>query len=266
VLVIALDNHDSDLCQGYFIMVTGLVLLVSTDPTVIKLFSHALQQLSLSPEVCREVQAASRQVPLRKFDAVIVDLQLDQSTLILDEVRLSPSNRTAVTFAISGLGSEATAAVRKGSSFVFERPLSRESIRRILKPAFGLILRERRRYFRCPLSIPVSIRRGTMPEVRCSSVNISEGGMALSTFAPLNTGEEVQVQFNLPGRKALFLAESRICWLKTGHLGVRFVSLSQGQKSELQAWLSKQLEGLLPGLVADQFQKGEGSPVPTLVV
>jgi hypothetical protein len=81
-----------------------------------------------------------------------------------------------------------------------------------------------------------------MPEVRCYSVNVSEGGMAVSTFVPLSPGEEVQVQFTLPDHKVPFLAESRICWLKTGQLGVRFVSLSRERKSELQDWLSQKLE------------------------
>jgi CheY-like chemotaxis protein len=249
-----------------FVMSIGLALLASADPVTIQQFSHALQQLSISPEVCQDVPAAIGLLKYRKFDAVIVDLQLaEQSGMILDEVRLSPSNRTAVTFAISSNDGEATAAVRKGSGFVFEKPLSKESIRRILKPAFGLILRERRRYFRCPLSIPVSIRRRTMPLVRCDTVNISEGGMAVSTFVPLSAGEDVQVQFTLPDQKAPFLAESKICWLKTGHLGVRFVSFSKGHKSELQGWLSRKLEETLPDSVAKNFQKVEGSPVPTLV-
>jgi hypothetical protein len=75
----------------------------------------------------------------------------------------------------------------------------------------------------------------------------------------------VQVQFTLPGHKEPFLTESRICWLKTGYLGVRFVSFSQGHKSELQGWLSRKLEETLPDSVAVNFQKVEGSPVPTLV-
>jgi CheY-like chemotaxis protein len=235
-------------------MPIGLALLVSADPPTIKLFSHALQQLSLSPDVCQEVSAALSLLNLRKFDAVIVDLHLgEQSALLLDEVRLSPSNRTAVTFAINNSDGGAMAAFRKKSSFVFERPLSKESIRRTLKPAFGLILREQRRYFRCPLSIPVSIRMGALPEVRCRSVNISEGGMAVSTLVPLSPGEEVQVEFTLPDHEVPFLAESRICWGKTGHLGVRFVSLPPERKSELQDWLARKLENALPEFVAGQF-------------
>ena len=193
----------------------------------------------------------------RKFDAVIVDLQLgEQSVLILDEVLLSASNRRAVTFAISGNDVDGI-TFRKRSEFVFERPLSVGAIRNTLKPAYGLILRERRRYFRCPVSVPVTILRQSVPEVRCNSVNISEGGMALSTFVPLIPGEDVRVQFTLPDHKAPLLAESTICWWTTGHLRVRFVSISAEHKSELQVWLSRKLEEMLPEFVAGQFQKPE---------
>jgi hypothetical protein len=83
--------------------------------------------------------------------------------------------------------------------------------------------------------------------------------MAVSTFVPLSPGEEVQVQFTLPGHKGPFLAESRICWLKTGRLGVRFASISDEHKSELQDWLSRKLEEMLPELVAGQFRKLEAA-------
>lgn len=236
-------------------MATALALLVSADPATIQQVSHALQELSISPDVCQEVPTAVGLLNRRKFDAVIVDLQLgEQSGLILDEVHLSPSNRTAVTFAIGGSDAEGT-AFQKRSEFVFERPLSTQSIRDTLRPAYGLILRERRRYFRCPISIPVVILRRTMPEVRCHSLNISEGGMAVSTFVPLIAGEEVQVQFTLPGHDVPFSAESKVCWWKTGHLGVHFVSLSQEHKSELQGWLSRRLEEILPDFVAGKFRK-----------
>jgi CheY-like chemotaxis protein len=243
-------------------MEIGNTLLVSDDPVTIQQFSDALKGLSISPELCRDVPAAIGLLNRRKFDAVIVDLQLGgQAGLILDEARISRSNQTAVTFAISGSDAEGT-AFRRRSEFVFERPLSARSIGCTLRPAYGLILRERRRYFRCPLSIPVVILRRAKPEVRCNSVNISEGGMALSTFVALNPGEKVHVQFSLPGREVPFLAESTICWWKTGHIGIRFVALSQEQKSALQGWLSGKLEQLLPEIVAGKFRRSEGSSQP----
>ena len=247
-------------------MAITLALLVSADPITIEQFNHALQELSISPDVCQEAPASIRLLNCRKYDAVIVDLQLgEQSGRVLDEVRLSPSNRTAVTFAISGSDAEATAVFRKKAAFVFERPLSTESIRSTLKPAFGLILRERRRYFRYPVSIPVTILRQSMPEICCYSVNISEQGMAMSTFVPLTAGDDVRVQFTLPDHKVPFLAESTICWWKTGHLGVRFVSLSRKHQYELQDWLLEKLEETLPEFVAGKFQKAHGRSIPTRV-
>jgi CheY-like chemotaxis protein len=237
-------------------MSMGLALLVSADPATIQQFSLALQELSISPDICREAKGAVRLLNLRKFDAVIVDLQLgEQCGRILDEVRVSPSNRTAVTFAIGGDNVENTASFRRRTSFVFDQPVSAQSIRSTLKPAYGMILREQRRYFRHPASIPVTVLIKNMPEVRCHSMNISEGGMALSTVVPLSLGEEVQLQFILPGHEIPFSVKSAVCWLKSGHLGVRFVSLSSEHKSELQGWLSRKLEEGLPEFVAQQFQK-----------
>src|ERR1035438_3315725 len=104
---------------------------------------------------------------------------------------------------------------------------------------------------------PVIIRRESRQEVRCNSVNISGGGMALGTQVPLPPGESVRVQFTLPDHEAPVVAESTICWSKTGHLGVRFQSISDEHKSELQVWLSQKLEQILPEFVADQFRKAE---------
>jgi DNA-binding LytR/AlgR family response regulator len=237
-------------------MSIGLALLVSADPVTIQQFSLVLQELSIASEVCQEAVGAVRLLNGRKFDAVFIDLQLGkQCGLILDEVTRPSSNRTAVTFAISGPDADATAVFRKKTGFVFERPLSVQLIRSTLKAAYGLILRERRRYFRFPISIPVSIPRPSMPKVLCHSVNISEGGMAMSTRVPLSAGEDVQVQFTLQDHKVPFLAASTICWLKTDQIGVRFVSLPQDRKSELQDWLSRKLEEALPESTARQTRK-----------
>jgi PilZ domain len=185
---------------------------------------------------------------------------------MLDEVGLSASNRTAVTFAISGSDARRLSDLPQKDKVVFGRPLSPQSIRSSLKPAYGLMLRERRRYFRCPISTPVTIVRRNMPEVRSRTVNISEGGMAVSTSVPLNAEEAVQVQFTIPDHKVPFVAESAICWLETGHLGVRFVSLSPERKCELQEWLSRKLEEALPESIELQFQKTETSSLAVLAI
>jgi CheY-like chemotaxis protein len=257
--MLVVDNPDNDSHEVRIsLMSIALALLVSADPVTIQQFSVALRELSISPDTCKDAASAGLLLKSRKFDAVIVDLQLgEQSGLILDEVHLSASNRTAVSFGISNSDVNATDVFRKKAQFVFERPLSSQSIHKILNPAYGLILRERRRYFRCPISLPVVIQREGRQEIRCNSVNISGGGMALSTQVPLLPGENVRIQFTLPDHDTPVVAESTICWSKTGHLGIRFVSVSEEHNSDLQAWLAQELEQILPEFVADQFRKAE---------
>jgi diguanylate cyclase (GGDEF)-like protein/PAS domain S-box-containing protein len=251
------DGGNKPYAVSIALMPIGLALLVSADPVTIQQFSFVLRDLSISPDACQDAASAGLLLKSRKFDAVIVDLQLgEESGLILDEVHLSASNRTAVSFGI-GNSSEPAGAFRKKSQFIFERPLSPQSIHETLKPAYGLILTERRRYFRCPVSVPVVIRRESGQEIRCNCVNISGAGMALSTQVPLVPGESVRVEFTLPDHQAPLLAGSTLCWSKRGHLGVRFVSMSDEDKAELQVWLSQKLEETLPESVAGQFRKAE---------
>jgi hypothetical protein len=249
------------------IMAMASALLVSAGPVTIGQFSLALRELSISSDICQEAAGAVSLLNRRKFDAVIVDLQLGrQCELILDGLNRSLSNRTAVTFAISSSEVDATADFHRRTGFAFGRPLSPQLIRNTLKPAYGLILRERRRYFRCPFSDPVIILRRNLTDVRCRSLNISEGGMAVSTLVPLNAGEAVQVHFTLPDHREPFLVESTICWLKAGQFGIRFVSLPQERKSELQQWLSRKLEEELPESIARQFQKAGDPPTTALAI
>lgn len=84
--------------------------------------------------------------------------------------------------------------------------------------------------------------------------------MALGTQVPLLPGESVQIQFTLPDHAAQFLAKSTICWSKTGQFGVRFVTVSEEDKSQLQTWLSEKLEQTLPEFVARQFRKADTCP------
>ena len=237
----------------------GGVLLVSNDAATIEQLSESMRQLAMSPEICADVQAALGLLDLRKFEAVMVDLQVGgQVSTVLEKVRLSPSNRTAVLFTISGNDAETASAFKAGSNFVLTRPLSPASIDRNLKVAYGLIVRERRRYFRCPVEIPATICKPPASEIHGRTMNISEGGIAVATSVSLEPGIKVQVQFTLPGHETPFAVDATICWSNETYLGLQFTSLTPDLTSELQEWLSRRLEQSLPQSVADKFRKNDG--------
>ena len=238
-------------------MSMGNALLVSDDSMNIHQLSRALGEVSIRPDLCREVPEALRLLHTRKFDAVIVDSHLGaQSASVLEEVRSSASNRTAVTFAIDSIGMDSS--MRKLSSFVFDGPISSDSVRRTLRAGYGMILRERRRYFRCPTCISVLILKRPTCEVRCHSINISEGGLALNTSVSFKPGELVQLRFALPGRQDPWTMEGTVCWEKVERIGVRFASISPERKNELQEWLARKLEEQIPNAVAETFNNRVG--------
>lgn len=231
------------------------VLLVSHDAIAIQQLSESMQKLAMSPELCADVPTALDLLNRRKFEALIVDLQAgDQANAIVEKVRLSPAHRTAVIFTISNSDAETASAFKAGSNFVLQRPLSPISIDRNLKVAYGLIVRERRRYFRCPVEIPAKISRPANPEIHGKTLNISEGGIAITTPVALGAGIKVQVEFTLPGHAFQLAAEAAVCWCKDNYLGLQFISLSPQIASELQEWLARRLEESLPPSVADKFR------------
>jgi hypothetical protein len=230
-------------------------LLVSKDAAAVKAIRESMQQLAISTEVCSEVSIAPFLLNRRKFGATIVDLRIgERARAFFGKVRLSPSNRTSVMFAISDNDAETADALKDGSNFVLRRPLTEGSIDQNLRAAYGLILREHRRYFRCPVEAPVTLHRPGMTEVRAHVVNISEGGIAIITSALLKPGIEVRVEFTLPGYESPFVAESTIRWCREGHMGLQFISLSEETRAKLHDWLSRSLEKSLPESVANKFR------------
>ena len=225
----------------------GKMLLVSPSSLTMYQLAKSAHRFAMSVQVCTEVRTALELVNRQKFDAVTVDLTMGQhATDILRETRSSAANRTAVAFAISSTLDQSADAFRAGSSFVLERPLSLDSIRRTLHAAHGMILRERRRYFRCPIAIPVSIQQeGTAP-VYGETSDISEDGMALRVLTPLKPGIEGIVQFTLPNTPAPVRVEAKVCHCdEKGQAGVHFESLSPRDSLELQRWIAGKFEGQL---------------------
>jgi DNA-binding NarL/FixJ family response regulator len=236
--------------------VAGSVLLVSEDTAATVQLSEPMQQLALSVEPCTEIATAADRLSKQKFEAVVIDLSIGHPSLLLHEkIRASLSNRGIVTFAITDGDQSSTRALRAGFNFVLERPLTPESIHDTLKVAFGSIVRERRRYFRYPIRLPVAFNRKNEPVVYGRTINLSERGMAVSISSPLPVHAEGTVQFTLADPVLRITAECRVCWSnESGDAGLIFLFLPFDTASELQAWLAQKLEAQLPRQVTERFR------------
>jgi response regulator RpfG family c-di-GMP phosphodiesterase len=179
---------------------TALLLLQNNNS--VETVIACLDNLAISAEVCADGIYAARLIQERKFEAVFIEPEATKAVgPFLDRLRSSPSNRNAVTFAISDRLNRGHALAEK-PNFLLEQPVSRDAIDQTLKISFGLIVRERRRYFRCPVIVPATLSNQELKTIQCEVVNVSEGGIALSAPTNLRRGLTVNLQFQLPGQIA----------------------------------------------------------------
>jgi CheY-like chemotaxis protein len=223
-------------------------LVVCLDTRTIDQVGEVLQTMSIEMETCVEPQAAIRRMGREKVDALFVDWHnRDAAREVLRFVRNSSSNRTVIVFAIAEGNGDAEDAFRSGAHFVIERPLTKSRLMRIMRTTYGLILRERRRYFRYPVAIPVFFSKSFGREVETVSLDISERGIAIMLREGAKTGDEVSVRFQLPGKTGLLRLKAQVCWCDEGRrAGLQFAAVPSEYAKELQEWMARRLEECTP--------------------
>jgi DNA-binding response OmpR family regulator len=224
-------------------------LLLSRDTEVVRVLRPTLEKLSIDVEVCQEAKKASEILISEKFDAVIVDCDdLLGGLEVLQGLRATPSNKNSVTFALlNGKKTTTQEAFGMGVNFVLQKPISTLNASRCFHAALNFMVRERRRYFRQPVKMPVRVILSDK-ELKATSTNISEGGMALILHQALPKGATPHLQFTLPETKLSLDVETEIAWADIkGHVGLRFLNVPQSSQELLEKWLNEQMDKQLPG-------------------
>jgi PilZ domain len=179
-----------------------------------------------------------------KYEALVIDFEtIPQTLAILASVRQSPANRNAVVFAVVGSGDTRQRAHDQGATFLLERPLQGEGIRRVLQAAYGLMTSERRRCFRCSVEVPAQIVRASGEEVSCKTINISSNGMAVSTSVAFDLGEKLQVSLALQESGLPIRAQATVVWDdKHGKTGLSMECANALLERKLDSWLDDQFK------------------------
>ena len=234
--------------------IVGRALIVSNDATVIQQLIRGMQQFAVAAEVCSDAPSAASLINTRKFEAIIVDRPLGDQVDLFDRIRLSASNGNSVTFAV--VESAAGAELKTQANFLIPKPLDEKQVGSVLKAALGLIIRDYRRYFRCSVVVPVLILIHGKAQIPCEMMNISEGGLAVTTTVIFDPGAAVQAEFTLPNEATAFNIDAEICWCdKKGRAGLHFRSILPDQQVLLQDWLSRKIEQGIPEPVARLFRR-----------
>jgi CheY-like chemotaxis protein len=224
-------------------------LLVSADIQTIDTLCYYMGKLAMHVDVCSDFDSATRKLCHFKYEAIVVDFKDSAAALeLLKKSREMTSHKAAVVVAILNANDEMPSAFRAGASFVLVKPISAAVLVRTLKVSHPLMVNEKRRYYRCPVRIPVYVSVGSRPESIETSVNISEHGIALGNSPALQVGDRVVLRLTLPDPPVSAKITAEVCWHDgAGAAGLAFVEVPVHVKEQLTTWLSARLEESLHG-------------------
>jgi len=214
-------------------------LLALRDDSAADLLRNVLADYQVESEHCPDASVAGQKLQDKHFDALVVDLE-DQSIVasdILQKLRESTASKNCVTISLISDSSNVCRAFGMGANFVLYKPLTSEAARASLRATVALLKRERRRNFRVPVQLPVTLSWKDVPEVEGIMLDLCEDGMDVLSAQPLQRGQSIQVDFPLPDLSQVS-AVGEVAWANTnGQAGVEFVNFPEGQKQTLQQWL-----------------------------
>jgi CheY-like chemotaxis protein len=236
-------------------------LLLSRDTDLVRIVRPTLEKLAIDVEICQEARAATDILLSEKFDAVIVDCDdLKGGLEVLQGLRTTPSNKNSVTFAVlNGKKTTTQEAFGMGANFVLQKPISALNASRCFNAALNFMIKERRRYFRQPVKMMVKVVLGDK-ELKGTSTNISEGGIALFLHEALPKGAAPHLKFSLPDSRLDMEVEAEVAWADLkGRVGLRFHNVPQSSQEQLERWLDQQMEKEFPG-AKERIAAAESEP------
>jgi hypothetical protein len=235
--------------MGHEERISVRVVLVSTDIEIIETFCRMAQAMAIHVDTCCDVESAMRKLCHGKFEGIVVDLESKGGADLLKKIRSLTSNKSALTFAIRQSKCDSRERFFTSANFVVERPVQPAIIFHALKASYSMMVREKRRYFRCPVQISVYVTRGSNPEFVVPSLNLSEAGICLSSSTPMEVGDQLRLRLRLPGDSEFLTLNGEVCWSEAmGRVGIQFSGLTSKANEALQNWLGERLEETLSTL------------------
>jgi len=206
---------------------------------MLEIFAQVFCALDIDTDTCVLESAAIDQLSAEKVEALVLDLDgTDGYGDILSRVKRANRNTNLIVFAVASDRRAQEAACALGDAFIIRRPLVPSHIRDLMRRVYGRTLRSSQEYFRLTVELPVSILRRSGSLLHCTSMNLSQSGMAIKTDCSFDAGEPVTIAFAIPNSDVCVNAEGTVIWDdRHGKAGIRFDCSSPGMQLRFFEWL-----------------------------
>lgn len=211
-------------------------LLVSNDYATLTAVSGGMKKYGAKFSLVPTAEAARDYLERKKIDGVFVDMKVSGTLELIEAIRKGSSNGKVAIFACVHSARETTATLNAGANFVLRAPLSADGVALHITIAKDIMLRERRRYFRHAVNLPVTLKDEEGAQ-RGRVINLSEGGMAVRAIRGLKQWEVVEFALEL-ALGVDISGKGQVAWTSSeGSAGILFQTLHGMGRGYLGAWL-----------------------------
>lgn len=212
-------------------------VLVSSDYATMTAVSRGVKKFGAKFLLVPTANEARESLNRRKIDGVFVDMDVPGALGLIESTRRGTSNGKAVIFACGGSPKESTQILAVGANFLLRKPLTEEGVMMHITISKELLVREKRRYFRHPVNVAVTLNDG-LAEQQGRMTNLSCGGMAVRTAKALKHSAAVDFAFELSlGMRVN--GKGQVAWGNAdGMAGIILQTLRGKGREQLEAWLA----------------------------
>jgi CheY-like chemotaxis protein len=195
-----------------------------------------LEALGLHVECSKGAAIALLQIERQHFDILLVDIEWNGSLELLAFGRRKSKYGKTILIAIVAGVDEVRRANQSGADFILNKPLDPEMTLKVLRAARTMIIREARESIREKIHAPATLSVGDVP-FDGAVVDISESGVGLECEQELKVGQQLQIEFSLPGSDRPVRCTGKVARVESGRVGIQFLYLSAASAEVVMTWL-----------------------------
>jgi len=220
-------------------------LLLSRDDNTVRIVRRGFKDLEVTLEHFAESNAALLHLTKNRYDAIVVDDQIEEAHIVVEQLIALPACNKSVRIVLAEPVATMHAVFKTGTQVILYKPLSTERVRQGLRAVRNLMGRDRRRgdtRVSTMLQARVSPRYARNSGKQVLVADLSESGAAIhSESGDLPVSGILNLEFALPDAPDLIHATAELVWQDNeGSAGVRFLDMASYARKRLTQWLKEQ--------------------------
>ena len=217
------------------------IFLVDDEPEVCRMVKTMVEPLGVELQTSSDSQEAAIILEREKFDGIMLDVAMPglDGFQLARRIRSTPLNQRVPIIMMTGMDDVETMrrAFEAGVTFFIGKPISRERVYAIFRTARGAMLAERRRSARLPYRTTVNCAWENQ-RFNSTSINISEGGMALENSAAAGIGDVLTLEFSMPDTRQAIKVTGKIRGKDaSGRTSIEFIDPSEVSRGVIREYI-----------------------------